>query len=61
MYAYFISYSDEFGFGNIEIKREKLITSIVDLSDISRLIENHNNYRYKSVVVLNFQLLRTVA
>ena len=61
IYVYFISYhidqrkNGSWGFGNVEIQRDKQITTMEDIRSIEKLInENYHN----KVLIINYQLLR---
>jgi hypothetical protein len=63
-YVYFVSYTfDNISFGNVETFRNKKITTIKDLADLSKvIIENINldgKIKINNCVVLNYKLLRT--
>lgn len=53
-YRYFISFSHEGGFGNLEVQRGLEIECIEDIKDIARQIEEKDE-SIKQVVILSFQ------
>jgi len=55
-YRYFVSFSHNTGFANAEIRRSTPIQNISDIVEEGRNIEQKNNFPYKSVVIISFQL-----
>ncbi len=56
-YRYFISYSHQNGFGNLEVQRELEIECIKDITNIAEQIEKEDK-AIKQVIILNFQRLK---
>lgn len=61
-FYYFVSYHFSAGAytltSNCEVKRDSKITSIKDVDETARLIQEHEGYSGRPTI-LNFQLLRT--
>lgn len=55
-YRYFVSYFYTSGFANVEIRRATPITSIGDIVEEARNIEQNNSLEDRSVVIINYQL-----
>ena len=56
-YRYFVSYAHSLGFGSMELYRLEKIKTFKSIESIKNIIEQENDIKSKSVIVLNYQLM----